>query len=538
MSEMQPSISSGRKFSAVWIIPLVALVVGASIVIHSFMTEGPTITLDFETAEGLEAGKTKIKLLDVKVGLVESVSIKNDMSGVTVSVKLDRKARHLLVEDTRFWVVRARIGAGGVTGLGTILAGAYIEMAPGTSLKEMGNFVGLESPPLTPADAPGLRLTLFSKRAGSVSAGNTVLYNGYEVGRVEAMTFDTERRQARYDIFVDAPYHGLIDSSTRFWDASGISFEASAEGVKIRTGSMDTVLLGGVAFGTPSGLPAGGPVENGREFKLYESYDDILKNPYRYGLYYVVSFSRSLRGLVPGAPVEYRGIQIGHVVRILLKELAAQGLQGTGEAIPVLIYLEPGRLELPDSKESITALQHSIETGVNRGLRATMVTGNLLTGKQLINIDYFPDTEVAELGEFEQYTLIPSIETGVARLEQQVSAFLDKLNSLPLEETVEEAKEVLGEANDALASLNTVLKSEEFQALPDELSAALLDLRDVLAGFSADSEMGQGLGASVNKLNAMMEGLDALIRKLSIKPNAILFPTSPEADPVPEAHPQ
>ncbi len=544
MSEMKATVSSGKKFSAIWILPLVTLAVGVVIVVHSMMTAGPTITIDFATADGLEVGKTKISLLSVNVGVVESVSIKKDLSGVTATIKLDQKTSHLLVDDTRFWIVRARVGAGGISGLGTLLSGAYIEMDPGNAVNEKLAFVGLEDPPLTPADAPGLRLSLYSDRAGSVSTGNAVLYRGYPVGRIEAMEFDADRKQVRYDVFVDAPYHQLIDSSTRFWDTSGIALKASAEGFEVDMGSIDTLLLGGVSFGPVPGQRSGGPVESGKEYKLYKSYDDILEHPYRYGIHYVVSFTQSLRGLVPGAPVEYRGIEIGRVERILIKEMTAQGSAGTGRAIPVLIYLEPGRLEVGDSKKAVEKLRAVIALGVgNHGLRASLETGNLLTGKQLISLNYFPDEEPAELGEFEQYSVIPTIETGVARLEQQVSAFLEKLNSLPLEETIIGANKALGKADDTLTSLtaaidsvNKVIASEDTQALPEELVATLNDLRTVLNGLSPNSKMAQSLGSSIGTLNATLASLDTLIRQLSIKPNSIIFPVTPEPDLIPEAH--
>ena len=516
-----PLVSRRRQFSAIWIIPIVTLVIGVSMVVHTFMTEGPTITLEFATADGLEQGKTKVRLLNVDVGVVDNVTFKEDMSGVIATVKLEQKTRSLLREDTRFWVVRARVGARGVSGLSTLLAGTYIEMAPGTGAIGQREFVGLEEPPLTPIDAPGLRLALYSDRAGSISTGDVVLYRGYSVGRVEAMSFDTDRQEVRYDIFVDAPFHELVDSSTRFWDTSGVKVKASADGVEVHTGSIDTILLGGVAFESPEELPPGNPVENGRKYKLYESYDDILKHPFRHRNYYVVSFLQSMGGLTPGAPVEYRGIQIGKVERILTKELAAQNQSGAGSPIPVLIYIEPGRLELPDNQDSLNRTNQMVESGVTNGLRATLLTGNLLTGKQKINIDYFPEEGSAELGEFEGYTVIPSIETGVERLETQVSAFLDKLNALPLEETLDGVDQVLNNTDKTLEKLSTAIESANNLLDSDE-----------------SREMSQSLGASVNSLNGTLENLDDLIRKLSIRPSSLLFPAEPELDPIPEARDQ
>ncbi|MGB5763135.1 MAG: intermembrane transport protein PqiB [Sedimenticolaceae bacterium] len=542
MSENKPSVSRGRKFSGVWIIPLVAVAIGAWMVIHTAMTEGPTITIEFKTAEGLEAGKTKVRILSHEIGLVEDVVLKADVSGVIATVKLEPEARPLLREDTRFWVVRARVGAGGVSGLGTLLSGAYIEMAPGSAAAKRKAFVGLEEPPLTPVGAPGLRLTLFSDRAGSTGTGNAVLYRGYKVGRVEATAFDTKRKQVRYDIFIDAPFHELVHSGTRFWDISGISVNASADGIKVKTGSVETILLGGVSFGTPPGVGAQNPVADHAEFTLYGSYEEILENPYQHGAHYVVSFRQSLRGLVPGAPVEYRGILVGRVERVLVKELAAQGLKGDDDPIPVLIYLEPGRLEIPDSEDSVVALRSSIEQGVRRGMRATLQTGNLLTGRQLIGVDYYPDEEPAELGQFEQYATIPTIETGVDRLETQVSKLLKKLNALPLEETVAGANKAMVTADDALASLKTALDSTDAllsssgtQAVPDELVATLQKASFVLDGFSRNAELYKNLNASLRSLDATLNNTKTLTRQLSDKPNSLLLPASNEPDPIPRA---
>lgn len=544
MNENKPSVSRGTQFSAVWIIPVVAIVIGIWMVVHTMMTEGPTITIDFKTAEGLEAGKTKIRLLSHEIGLVEDVVLKPDISGVTATVKLERETKSLLREDTRFWVVRARVGAGGVSGLGTLLSGAYIEMAPGTSESQRKTFIGLEEPPLTPVDAPGIRLTLVSDQASSVSTGNMVLFQGYEVGRVEATTFDTERQLVRYDVFIDAPFHKLIHNGTRFWDVSGISVNASASGMQIKTGSMETILLGGVSFGTPPGVSVARPVSDHTEFILYSSYEHILENPYKHGTYYVVSFKQSLRGLVPGAPVEYRGIQVGQVKRILVKELAQQGMKGTGKAIPVLIYLEPGRLQIPDTVDSLSKLMADIKKSVRNGMRATLQTGNLLTGQQLISIDYYPDEEPKKLGQFEQYTTIPTIETGVDKLENQVNNLLEKLNALPLEETVIGANKAIASADAALLSLKSTIDSADALlsnsstgAMPEELVATLKKTRLVLDGFTQNAELYKNLNASLRTLDATLSNTQVLTRKLADKPNAVLLPASTEPDPIPKARP-
>jgi paraquat-inducible protein B len=484
MTAAEPEVARGRKFTAVWIIPLIAVAIGAWMVVWTYMTEGPEIRVTFETAQGLAEGKTVVKFRDVEMGQVQEVLLSDDMQSVTAVIKMRREALTMLREDTRFWVVTAQIGGGGISGLETILSGAYIELAPGTSNIEAREFVGLEKPPLTPADAPGLRLVLLSERASSVTTGDPVLYHGFKVGRVESLTFDLETRQIRNEIFIDAPYHTLITSTTRFWDVSGISLSAGADGLRVETGSMESILRGGVTFGTPPDLGAGTPVENNTEFRLFSSYQDILATPHQHREYLVVSFEQSVKGLVPESPVEYRGIQIGEVERIMVPELVNRGvrenLEPRGAQIPVLIYVEPARFALPDTKASLDLMRETFRRGIKNGLRATLGQGNLLTGSQVVELEYYDDLPDAEMGEFEGYPTLPSIVTGLSGLEQKVSTLLDKANELPVEEILGSLNLAVKELNRSLKALNVVAENENLNKIPDELQGALVALRAIL----------------------------------------------------------
>jgi paraquat-inducible protein B len=545
MNDLKPEVSTGKRFSAIWIIPLVALGIGVYMVIHGLMTEGPEITIAFANAEGLEAGKTKIRFRDVDVGLVESVALGDSMDKVIVTARMDLDAEKMLREDTRFWVVRARIGAGSISGIGTLLSGAYIQVDPGTAKKKEKEFLGLEVPPLTPADAPGVRLVLHSEQAGSLSAGDVILYNGFKVGRIEGVTFDAGTKEVRYDAFIDAPYNDLVTTNTRFWNTSGIAITASASGVQVRTGSMETVLLGGVAFGIIPGMPPGEKAKTGESYKLSASYSELIENPYRNRTYFVVEFKQSLRGLEPGAPVEYRGIQMGRVERILVKELADQGLAGTGSAIPVLLYLEPGRLGVADSPEMAKHMHESIIKSFDNGMRASLQTGNLLTGKLYISFDFYEEVEAASVEQFEGHDIIPSIPTGLGRLEKQVGDLLDKFNALPLNALVTNADTALKTLDGTMASLTgtldaleAILLEEGSKALPGEISQTLAELRQTLGGLSPDSAAGQSLSSSIFELNRTLRNLEELTRTLSDKPNSLIFPTDLPADPIPEARAQ
>jgi paraquat-inducible protein B len=534
VSDSNPSIRATGGFSTIWVIPIVALVIGLWMVVQTKLSEGPDISISFATAEGLEVGKTKVKYLSVEVGLVEDIILRPDKEGVIAKVKLDREAIDLLRHDTQFWVVRARVGAGSITGIGTILSGAYIELAPGEKVKGGRNYTGLEQPPVTPLGAPGVRLSLFSTRGGSVGTGDAVLYNGYKVGRVESEAFDPERVEVRYDIFIDAPFDSLVTTSVRFWNVSGISVNASAGGVEVSTGSLDTIILGGLAFEVPDGVHPGLKVGNDAQFDLYESRADMQDQPFRKRVDYVVAFGESLRGLSVGAPVEYKGILMGRVKRILVKEIMNRKDE-YNIPIPVLVSLEPGRLEMGDDTDAIENLREAIAAGVEFGLRGSLETGSLLTGGLYVKLDYYEDAEPAELGQFEGYETIPTIATGLGRIEQQISTLLDKVNDLPLASTLQSIDGTLIALTRTLDAAQQILGDDNARQLTVQLNATLRQMRILMESFSPDGAGYETLHGSLIELNKTLDNLESITSTLKHKPNSLVLPMSFPSDPIPEA---
>ncbi|GAB3092255.1 MCE family protein [Aestuariicella hydrocarbonica] len=479
MSETEPTIRPKRAISKVWLIPLVALALGVWMLFYGYTNQGPSFQIQFNNADDLVAGKTKIKLLSVDVGMVESIGLNPEANGVIVNATLDKKYSDLLKQDTQFWVERAQIGTSGVSGLSTLLSGAYIKLLPGTSKRKQHTFTGLESAPLTNVNAPGVRLVLTSKKSSAVSTGNPVLFNGYVVGGVESKTLDETTQTIKYDVFIKAPYHQLVTDNVRFWDVSGIAMRASAKGFDVHMGSLDTLLAGGLSFSLPPDTPPGELARDGKEFHLYTSLEETLEKVYRHKVRYVISFNQPVGGVAPGAPVVFRGIPIGQVERVLLKEMMT-GPTGKGAAIPILVHIEPGRLELGDSEASAEHLKELIEKEVRSGLRASLKTGNLITGNQLVSLDYYPNVEHAELGQYEQYAQIPTTPGSLAQLQESASMLLDKFNRLPIEDTIISANQAIGQLDASLLSLEQLLQSEGVQTLPSQLNSSLNELNSTL----------------------------------------------------------
>jgi paraquat-inducible protein B len=533
-------VERSRRPSAVWLLPILAALVGAWLVWYAARNEGPTITIRFPTAEGIVAGETRLKARSVEVGIVESVTLDAERDGVVVHARMDPETRDLLREDTRFWVVRPRVGFGGVSGLGTLLSGGYLELAPGTGAPGARSFVGLDDPPVTGPGTPGVRVVLVSREAGSVHAGNPVLYHGYEIGRIESERFDPDRRVMRYEAFVEAPYDRLVGDRTRFWNASGVTLRASASGFELSAGSLETLARGGVALGHPEDDAPGAAVADGTEFTLHPDARSAEEDPYRRAVPYLVRFEQSVRGLEPGAAVELRGITVGRVRGVLLDAVDGSAFGDAAQPIPVVLELEPARLRLPDDDSGETALRQVLTEAIGNGLFASLQTGNLITGQLYVALDFDPEGPVGRPGRAHGFETLPVRSTGLAQLEKKLGQVLDQLAALPLEGLATDASATLARSAETLAALErtlarieSTLASDSVQALPAELVDTLAALRGTLETLGPGSPVTRRLEGTLTRLDRSLEGVEALSRALEEQPSTLLRPVRRAPDPIP-----
>ena len=322
-----------RHISIVWLVPLVALAIGGWLVYKAISEKGPTVAISFKSAEGLEAGKTKIKYKEVELGLVTSIELDDGLSEVIVMAEMVKKAEKFVSENSRFWVVRARVAAGSISGLGTLFSGAYIGLDPGKPGKPVDHFKGLEIPPVVTAELPGNHYVLRAPSLGSLQIGDPVYFRRIEVGQVVSYKLDEDGQAVTIEVFVHDPHHNLVRQNTRFWNASGLDFAIDANGIRVNTESMVTIMVGGIAFTTPDNLEPGGPADDGETFKLYESRERIFDKTYTEKTRWILHFQGSVRGLTVGSPVEFRGIRVGQVLDINMEYNAEKG----EFLIPVLI---------------------------------------------------------------------------------------------------------------------------------------------------------------------------------------------------------
>ncbi|MEO5830544.1 MAG: MlaD family protein, partial [Rhodanobacter sp.] len=376
-----------RRFNAslIWLIPALAAVIGMSLVVSNWLQAGPHIVISFQSAEGLDAGKTPVKYKNVVIGRVSKIHLSSDRSHVLVNVALEKSAEGFATRDTRFWVVRPRIGLGGVSGIDTLLSGAFIGADVGDSTQSEDEFKGLEIPPTVTNGAPGRSFVLHSEDLGSLDIGSPVYYRRIQVGRVVSYQLDKDGKGVSLQIFVDGPNDHFVTRSSRFWNASGVDVSLGANGLTLNTQSLATVLAGGVAFRDPPGPPDSTPAPEDDAFKLFADQTTALAPPDGTPSYIRMRFEQSVRGLAVDAPVEFLGINIGKVVSVRLD------YDEQKQRFPVLVgaLIYPQRLgaaydkleALAKAKGENPDLSQMVGRLVDHGLRAQARTGNLLTGQ-------------------------------------------------------------------------------------------------------------------------------------------------------------
>lgn len=557
--------SAMATLSPIWFLPLVAVLIALGLVWRHYTNQGPLITIVFDSAEGIEAGRTPIKYLDVEMGRVKRIEIdKESHKRVVVTARMAKGARDYLNEGTKFWVTRPRIGFSGISGLQTLLSGGYIEMSSTVTGAEMETtFRGLEQPPLTPGGAPGLRVQLRADEAGYIEAGSPVFYRRFKVGAVESRRLSENGEYAEFRVFIDAPYHRLINTNTRFWNASGIDVMVDTAGFTVHSESLETLLSGGIAFSNPPRLQAGAPVKPGALFTLYDSRaeaeirstEGVMRR-----LGYVLHFDESLHGLETGAPVEHRGVQIGYVADIDIRYNKESGLFET----PTLIFLEPQRIQWPDEAEIEAGLRMAVE---KHGMRARLQTASMLTGALFVDLVLIPDGDPARIVPGKPYPEFPTVPSPFGQMTTKAVNLFDTLKALPLEELVSSASQFfrdidalvrvptakeMGEGPEGAAALErlrsaplarflesmsstltgirAILDARETRDLPSGIAGSLQQLdetlkaiRGLLQGSTTTSSLSYEFSTALQELTHAARAVRSLTETLENKPDALIF---------------
>ena len=499
------------RLSVVWIIPIIAAIAGGWVAVTRILGQGPEITIQMGSAEGLEAGKTKIHFNGVDIGEVTGIRLADDNRHVMLSVQMAVKTQRMLVDDTQFWVVSPRISGASISGLSTLVSGSYLGMHIGHSTKSRRDFVALENPPVVAADAPGRFFVLKAAELGSIDVAAPVYFRHLPAGEVVAYELDKDGRSLTVRVFIKAPYDQYVNPNTRFWHASGVDVSLTAAGLIVDTQSLLSIIAGGVAFETPAdgaALPAAQPEA---VFELFRTRTDAFSRPAGDPHLVLLTFQQSVRGLTVGAPVEFRGFQIGEVTDIAaevdtrtFKFYSLVTVRVDMRRIGVkFVGMQAGTTQPPAREEMIKAL-------VAHGVRAQLRSSSMLTGALYVALDFFPHAPPAHVDVSREPMEFPTVPGTFEEVEARLASIVRKIDQLPLQEISADVHRTLTDLDQTIVGAQATLKNTD----------AILARANRMV--EPDSLLGVQISSTLTELTRAAQALRELADSLDRQPESLI----------------
>jgi paraquat-inducible protein B len=529
LPEALPDRRHRVRLPFVWILPAIVIVAGAFVAVHEKLAEGVPIEITFHTADDLEPNKTKISYKAVEIGQVKGIHVSKDRKDVVVEARIHRDAGDYLLQDTRFWVVRPRVTGSDISGLGTLVSGAYISVDVGHSSVPARSFKGLEVPPIVTSGLPGREYVLHAKDIGSLSIGSAVFYRHIAAGQVVAYSLDPSGDSVTIKVFINSPYDQFVTHDTRFWQASGIDMSIDSEGVKLHTESLASILQGGVAFQPIKGAApsAQSPVDS--SFALYSDKERAMREPDTVAQTFVMYFQGSLRGLTVGAPVDLSGINIGEV-----KHLSVEYDRDAGVLrFPVEVDIFPQRIRgRPRTDRGVGKADDSdigghamIDSMVAHGMRAELKTGSLLTGQKIVSVEVEKRPSPDRVDWSEHPPIFPTAAGGLDEIQDSVGSIAKKLDKVPFDQLSARLMATLATLQDTLKSTDQVLHQVNGSIAP-QVTATLKEAEDAMKNakeaLSSEAPLQNDLGSTLLELSHAARSVSALADYLERHPEALI----------------
>lgn len=543
------NIATKPKFSAIWLVPVIALIITAWMLYQHQINKGHTIFVKMQNAEGIVAGKTEVKVRNVKVGVVDSLRLQLEQNAVIARVQIDTHYDDLLTEDAKLWIVKPRIDESGISGMNTLLSGVYLELEPGQSETRSTLFTLQDEPALISPDVMGKRFSLTANHAEVLDVGSGIYFRNYKIGKIESAKFNIDGLTMEYGIFIFAPYDKLITTNAIFWVSAGVNISLSTEGIDISTGSLSKLIKGGISVDYPPNRLAAEQAPALNRYKLHESFSAALEKRFDNADFFLIEFEQSIRGLRIGAPVEYRGMRIGTVEQAPAQiERDGQPLyfQQDTTSVPVLIKIEYGRI-YEQSELAKTYWQTNIEKWISNGLRASLKSGNIVTGAVYIELDFYTKAPPAQLVQSSVYPVLPSVSSGFTALSEQVTDLLNKLNDLPLSKTMttfdgtlQEYRLLAMEMNKLISEFNqndiagdTKSSLGNINSTLSQLTSSLKQFEKTLTNYQQGSGMVEQLTDTLEELESLSNTLKPISKGLTEQPSMLIFNKQSPEDPEP-----
>jgi paraquat-inducible protein B len=514
--------------SAIWIVPIIAIAAGVALGVRTYLRAGPTIRITFASAEGLEAGRADVRFKNVPVGKVTEIDLTSDHQQIVATVELRRGAAGIAVTDSKFWVERPRIGVGGVSGLGTLLSGAYIGVDVGVEKERADAFVGLEKPPGVTHDQHGKRFKLVSPDAGSLAVRSPVYLRGQQVGAVSDLALAADGKHVDIEVFVEDPWANDVTDGTVFWNASGLDVALDPSGLHVNTESLATVVAGGLAFGYRDPDHPGQVATEKASFALFDSRAHALQRPDLNPLPLAMRFHESLRGIASGTLIDFYGVTMGAVDDVKLGyDRAVHEFYSdvTATVYPDRLGAAYQALVAEGASTGSTGPQ-MLQALVGRGLRAQVRSGSLITGSLFIALARVPNARPVQVAGPEGVWTVPTERGGTDQLQDQVASIVSKIDKIPFDV-------IGGDVHDAAHAASTLLGHVDRDVVPDAKQAlaqaqvAMAALREGLTALrdnvaAADSPIQQSARGALEQLERAAFSLRGLTDYIQHHPESLL----------------
>jgi len=498
VSPVRKAFLSGASF--VWVLPILALLVALWVAWQTYSDRGPTITVEFENGAGISAGETELRYRDVTVGVVEKVGFTEGLGKVVATIRVDKDVAPFIDNTAVFWIVQPEVTAQGITGLSTVLSGVYIE---GSWDDDIGlftsRFQGASQPPLIRPGQSGLELALRTTANGQLTDNAPILFRGIEVGRVGRAKINPRNNTAVAEALIFEEHRGLINETTRFWDASGFSVSIGPAGATIDFSSLATLVGGGITFDTF--VSGGAPAGDGLVFEIYPDKESARNSVFNASnvepLKLSVIFEENISGLAVGAPVELSGLRIGEV-ETLSGVVDYNQFGDSRVRLKANLSIQPARLGLPVEVNAQNALSF-LQERVSNGLRARLASASLLTGGlkvELVMVEEAPAARIEPAGP-DTLPVLPTTANETTDTAATVEGVFTRINNLPIEE-------LLSSAISLLNSTEAFINDEDLRETPQDVRLLLADISDLVS-----SEDVQNVPTALNATLTRIEGLVA-----------------------------
>lgn len=511
-------------FSWVWLIPIVAAGIVIYLAYTSYERRGPVVSLTFLSADGIIVGQTQIRHKAVSLGIVEDVHLAKNMKNVVVRVRMDKEAAPFLTDRARFWVIRPRISAGSLSGLETIVSGAYIEMDPGPADgKKTLEYTGLEKPPGRTSDDKGRAFSLEAERLGSLSPGAPIYFREVAVG--EVLSYDVVGNSGQpvtLNVFIREPYDRYVKAASHFWNISGLTIGTGPEGMHVELESVQALLSGGIAFETPATAESAPVADDGAKFSLFPNKGASDAAFYRETISYVSYFETSVQGLSPGSPVQLFGVQVGNVKEVRLVYDEAKSRMVARVAFDV----QPERVAAKQRDSQANIAEEVRRTFLYTGLRVVLESSSFLTGSKDLALKYTPGVHPSDMPKEGDAIVVANEGGGLDGITASLAEVSKKLEKIPFDR--------IGKNLDAtVANLSHVSSTVDAQAGPAlaQLPGIAASLNEAAgkannalgpSGYGASSEFQRNLERMMNEMHDTARSVRVFADYLDRHPEALI----------------